>query len=213
MSDVILQGTPEWEARRLGKLTASRFHEAIAKLKDGNPGASRKNYRTDLVVQRLRQTPLPQSWVTPAMQWGLDTEPLARAAYAFYRDVEVVETGFIDHPTINMAGCSPDGLVGDDGLVEVKCPDTSQHVEALLGGPIKHSYMIQMHWQLACTGCQWCDWVSFDPRLEESLQFFVKRITRDNEVIAELEREARKFLAEVDAVVERLRAFRMKAAA
>jgi hypothetical protein len=206
-----LQRTPEWQACRLGKLTASRFHEALAKLKDGSAGASRKNYRTDLVVQRMRGTPPIQLWTTPAIGWGIEHEPQARAAYAFCRDVEVTQVGFIDHPTIAMAGCSPDGLVGDDGLVEFKCPDTAQHIELLLGAPVKGAYGIQIAWQLACTRRKWCDYVSFDPRVDEELQLKIIRITADEGAIEELEREACKFLAEVDAMVEQLQTLRRAA--
>lgn len=213
MSEVVRQGTPEWEAQRLGKLTASRFHEAVAKLKDGSWGASRENYKADLVVQRLRQEAPAQPWTTPAMQWGIDTEPQARAAYAFYRDIEVAEAGFIEHPCIPMSGCSPDGLVGDDGLVEFKCPMTKAHLAMLLGGAIPNAYLIQVRWQLACTRRAWCDYVSFDPRMPEWGQLKVCRLHAQfqNDLIAELENEARKFLAEVEEMMERLKVLQLAA--
>jgi hypothetical protein len=212
MTDLVLQGTPEWEAQRCGKLTASRFHEAIARTKTGW-SASRKNYRDALVAQRMRQLPLEQGWISKAMQQGKEREPQARAAYAFYRDVEVIQVGFIDHPSINMAGCSPDGLVEDDGLVEIKCPETPQHFDMLLDEPIKHAYQVQIAWQLACTGRAWCDFVSFDPTVDQDLQLKIIRVPRSDEFIAELEREARTFLAEVDARLELLNRIRQKQAA
>jgi len=146
-----------------------------------------------------------EHFVSDAMQWGTDTEPQARAMYSL--DVApVVEVGFVNHPTITMAGASPDGLVGDKGLVEIKCPNTATHIETLIKQTIPSKYLTQMMWQMACTGRQWCDFVSYDPRLPESMQMFVKRVERDEAVIKDLEKEVVEFLTtEVETKVNELR--------
>jgi predicted phage-related endonuclease len=152
----------------------------------------------ELVAERLTGVPY-EGYTNGAMQWGRDTEPQARAEYAFAADVDVAEVGFISHPRIAMAGGSPDGLVGDDGLLEVKCPQTGTHIATLLGDPIPAKYLTQMQFQMACTGRLWCDWVSFDPRLPDYARLFIKRIYRDDQMIADLEVEVLEFLKEVDA--------------
>jgi putative phage-type endonuclease len=195
--------TPEWWAARLGRLTASRIHDATARIKTGW-GASRANYRAELVVERMTGIPT-EHYVSPAMQWGIDTEAEARAAYAFERNVAVIDAGFIEHPTIPMAGASPDGLVGDDGLVEFKCPLTAQHIDVLLGGAIPDKYVKQMLWQLAC--CperKWVDWVSYDPRMPPEMRLFIWRLERDDDRIGELEDKGIGFLAEVELQVAAL---------
>ncbi len=197
------QGSPEWLAERLGKATASRIADVIARTKTGW-GASRANYMAELIAERLTGIP-SERYVNAAMQWGKDTEPQARAAYAFYADVDVVEVGFVDHPTIPLTGASPDGLVGADGLVELKCPNTATHIDALLGAPIPAKYIAQMQWQMACCERAWCDWVSYDPRLPGAMQLFVQRVHRDAAMIAELEKLIPEFLAEVEIKVRALR--------
>lgn len=197
------QGSEAWFAARCGKATASRISDVIARTKTGY-GTSRKNYAAELVAERLTgQT--ADSYQSPAMKWGIDNEPYARAAYEFFRDAEVQEVGFVDHPEIEMSGASPDGLVGDDGLVEIKCPNTSTHIETLLNGKLADKYIVQVQWQIACTGRQWADFVSFDPRMPEDLRLFVKRIFRDDERIKELEAEVKQFLGEVDYTVHALK--------
>lgn len=198
------QGTPEWFAERCGKVTASRVADVIAKTKNGY-GASRANYRAQLVTERLTGQ-VAESFQNDAMRWGTETEPQARAAYSFMHDVEVAEVGMIPHPTIEMAGASPDGLVGTDGLVEIKCPNTATHIETLLSGNVPEKYATQMLWQMACTGRAWCDFVSFDPRLPPHLQMFVKRVPRNDSAIKDLEAEVVAFLAEVDETIARLQA-------
>jgi putative phage-type endonuclease len=202
MSD-IQQGTDEWFKERLGKLTASRFHEAIAKTKSGW-GASRANYMADLIAERLTGVTV-EKYTNATMQWGIDTEPEAAAAYAFYVNAEVTEVGFVPHPYIEMAGASPDRLVGKHGLAEIKCPLTATHIESLLGDPIDGKYITQMQFQMACTGRKWCDWVSYDPRMPQHMRLFVKRVPRDDARILELETMAREFLAELAAKVAALR--------
>jgi putative phage-type endonuclease len=211
MSEII-QGSEEWKLARCGSLGASRLADAVARTKTGY-GASRANLMAELLVERLTGIPT-EGFVSSAMQWGTEKEPDARAAYEFRSDVEVAQVGIVPHSTIAGTHASPDGLVGDDGLIEIKCPGTATHVETLLGDEIPGKYVTQMQWQMACTGRAWCDFVSFDPRMPESMSLFVKRVQRDDVRIAELELEARKFLAELDAKVSDLRTrYERKAAA
>ena len=196
------QRSEEWFAARLGKVTASRVADVIAKTKTGY-SASRENYMAQLVVERLTNTQA-ESYTNAAMQWGTDQEPFARAAYEVQQNVLVDETGLVDHPTIEMAGASPDGLVGEDGLVEIKCPNTATHIDTLLTQTVPSKYITQMQFQMACTGRQWCDFVSFDPRMPPKAQIFVKRVLRDDAFIKEIESEIKKFLAEVSAKVDQL---------
>jgi putative phage-type endonuclease len=198
------QRSESWFAARAGKVTASRISDVLARTKSGW-GAGRKNYAAQLVAERLTGTVEP-SYCNAAMQWGTDTEPHAREAYCQHMLCAVEEIAFVDHPTIAMAGASPDGLIGDDGLVEIKCPGTATHIETLLGGSIPDKYRLQMLFQMACTGRQYCDFVSFDPRLPETMRLFVQRLPRDDAEIAEVEREVAAFLAEIDETVAQLRA-------
>lgn len=198
------QRTDEWFAARLGKVTASRVADVIAKTKTG-PAATRKNYLAELVAERLTGQPAAR-FSNAAMQWGTDTEPMARAAYEFHTDRTVQEVGFVVHPKIAESGASPDGEVGADGLVEIKCPNTATHIETLLGAAIDGKYLTQMQWQMACTCRAWCDWVSFDPRLPEDMRMVVRRVPRDEALIGNLEREVEGFLAELDDTIARLRA-------
>lgn len=197
------QGTAEWLAERCGCATASRIADIVARTKSGY-SASRANYAAQLVAERLTGN-VAESFTNAAMQWGTEKEPEARAAYEWHKDVDVVEVGFIPHPTIAMSGASPDGLVGDDGLVEIKAPNTATHIDTLLGQKVPEKYVTQMQWQMACTGRQWTDFVSYDPRMPDEMRLFVKRIERDAERIAELEAEVAAFLAEVDETVAQLR--------
>lgn len=201
MLDVI-QGTPEWHSARLGKVTASKIADLMAKTRNGW-GASRATYMAQLITERLTGNPT-DSFVNAAMAWGTEQEPNARAAYSFLRDVDVEQVGFADHASIDMAGASPDGLVSDDGLVEIKCPNTSTHLDTLLGGATPDKYIKQMQWQMACTGRAWCDWVSYDPRLPGHLQIVVRRIERDDKLIDEIEEAVAEFLAEMDDKIARL---------
>lgn len=208
---MIAQGTPEWFAARCGKVTASRVADVIAKTKSGY-GGSRAAYMGQLIAERLTGE-VAESFCSSAMKWGTDMEPEARAAYAFRMDADVQLVGFVDHPTIPMAGASPDGLVGEDGLVEIKCPNTATHIDTLLSQRVPQKYVTQMMWQMACTGRQWCDYCSFDPRLPESMRLFVFRLARDEQAIRELEDEVSRFIAELDAKVAELRKIYEKEAA
>ena len=200
---MIAQGTRAWFSLRCGKVTASRVAEVCAKTKSG-PSASRANYMAELIAERLTGV-TAASFTNAAMQWGTDQEPKARAAYSFYKDMEIEEIGFVDHPSIAMTGASPDGLVGADGLVEIKCPNTATHIETLTGMAIPGKYVTQMAWQMACTRRQWCDYVSYDPRLPEGMALFVKRLHRAECRLDEMEAEVVAFLTELDAKVVQLR--------
>jgi putative phage-type endonuclease len=199
----IVQGSAEWLAIRLGKVTASRVADVVAKTKSGW-GASRANYAAQLIAERLTGT-VSESFTNAAMAWGNEKEPDARRAYEWQADCEVVEIGFAPHPTLSMSGASPDGLIGDDGLVEIKCPNTATHIDTLLGQAAPAKYITQMQWQMACTGRKWCDFVSYDPRLPEEMSLFIRRVERDDKRIAELEEMVAEFLAELDAKVIELR--------
>lgn len=193
------QRTDEWFAARIGKATGSRIADIVRKTTSG-PAASRKNYLAQLACERLTGQ-REETFQSGAMQWGTDTEPQARTAYEFHRDADVIEVGFVPHPRIPDSGASPDGLVGDDGLVEIKCPNTATHIETLSGANIKPDYIIQMQWQMACTGREWCDFVSFDPRLPPAMQMFCQRVERDDEMISDLEQQVEDFLGELNATV------------
>lgn len=202
--DEIVQGSPEWFAIRCGKVTASRVADVVARTKSGW-GASRANYAAELIAERLTGV-AAEGFTNAAMQWGTDQEPNARMAYEFMHDVTVEQVGFVVHPTIEDAGASPDGLVGGKGMVEIKCPNTATHIETLIKQVVPAKYVTQMLWQMACTGREWCDFVSYDPRLPESMQLFVKRVHRDQDAIDELEREVLAFLMEeVETKVDALR--------
>ncbi len=201
-SSNIEQGTSEWHAERCGKVTASRIADMIAKTKSGW-GASRSNYKAQLVAERLTGV-VAERFSNAAMQWGTDMEPEAVSAYGFYHGVDPLSVGFVHHPSIEMAGASPDRLIGADGLIEVKCPQTATHIETLQEGSVPGKYRLQMQWQMACTGRQWCDFVSFDPRMPEDMQLFVRRVERCPVTIADLEKEVRVFLSEIDDTVSRL---------
>jgi len=197
------QRTEEWVQARLGKVTASRIADATARTKSGW-GASRANYMAELVAERLTGKQA-EGFTSSAMQRGTELEPEALAAYAFVSDVAVQPVGFVPHPSIAMAGASPDGEVGSDGLVEVKCPNTATHIETLLTGDIDLRYLKQMQWQLACTGRAWCDFASYDPRLPERMQLYVQRVYRNAVGIADMEKDIRAFLEELDGKVAALR--------
>ena len=195
------QRTDEWFAVRIGKVTASRVADVIAKTKSGY-GAGRANYLADLVVERLTGQKA-QGFSNAAMEWGTEQEPHARAAYSAKTGIMVEEVGFIDHPTVAMSGASPDGFA-EEGLIEVKCPNTATHLEYVLAELPPLKYFTQMQWQMACTGRPWCDFVSFDPRLPERLQLLVVRVPRDDNYIKMLEQEVIVFLQELDDKLNKL---------
>ena len=195
------QGSPEWLAARVGKITASRVSEIMSKTKGGASRSSRANYLAELIAERLTGRPAAR-FVSQAMQWGTDQEPNARLEYAFSRDLVVEPVGFVLHPRIEHFGASPDGIVatpnGETGLVEIKCPFTATHIAALQSERVPGEYVWQIQAQLACTGLGWCDFVSFDPRLPPALQLFVKRVERDDDAIDAIEAEVGVFLDDLD---------------
>jgi putative phage-type endonuclease len=197
------QRSDEWFEARLGKVTASKIADVMSTLKTGKEAITRKNYRIQLVSERLTNKKA-DSFINDAMRIGIEREEDARTTYIFkHNDVE--EIGFVDHPTIPMTGASPDGLVGDDGLIEIKCPLTTTHTDTLISGKAPSKYIPQMQWQMACTGRKWCDFVSFNPDFPENLQLFVVRVERDDTLIQELEDGVKKFLSEVDETVNKLK--------
>lgn len=210
MTAHLIQGSSEWLAARCGRVTASRVADVVARTKTGW-GASRATYMAELLVERMTGQPAP-AYVSPAMQHGTDCEPYARAEYVSRFGVEVYEIGLVPHPEIPMAAASPDGLVGDDGLVEFKCPTTATHLETLLGASPPDRYIVQVQWQLACTDREWADLCSYDPRVPEPMRLHVQRIKRDPSRILSLEHEVGVFLAELDAKEAALRELYAEAA-
>ena len=205
------QGSSEWHAARLGRVTASRVADVLAKTKSGY-STSRINYMSELICERLTGE-RAEGFTSAAMLHGIEKEPEARELYAFAHDCDVNQVGFVPHPEIVMAGASPDGLIGDAGLVEIKCPNTATHIETLRSRAIPGKYATQMLWQMACTGRAWCDFASYDPRLPAELRLFVARLHRDDKAIAEMEREVSAFLGELDAALDDLRAYGRREAA
>jgi len=201
---VVEQGTEDWHEARLGRATASRFKDVMTKIRSGE-AATRKNYKFELVAERLtgqRQ----EMYSNAAMEWGTENEPVARLRYELTTGNDVEECGFFVHPDIE-AGASPDGLIGDDGIIEIKCPNTSTHIETLRKRAVPSQYYWQIQGQLWMTDRKWCDFVSFDPRLPENAQFFTVRVNRNDKDIEELESEVKEFLNEVELEVNFVKTF------
>ena len=202
MTTEIEQRSDAWHQIRLGKATASRIADIIAKTKSGY-STSRDNYMAQLVCERLTGQK-GESFTNAAMQHGVDCEPLARSAYEALNGLLVEEVGFVPHPKIEMSGASPDGLVGLFGMLEIKCPNTATHIDTLLTQTVPTKYITQMQWQMRCADRQWCDYVSYDPRLPSDLQLFVKRVEFDAPYVAMLEEEVTLFLKELEDKVNKL---------
>ena len=196
------QRSTEWFSARLGCVTASRTADVMAKTKSGY-SAIRANYMAQLITERLTGQQA-EGFSSAAMQWGTDTEPQARMAYELMTGETVTETGFVLHPSIPNFGASPDGLVGSDGLIEIKCPNTATHIDTLLAEKVPSKYMTQMHVQMICTGRDWCDFVSFDPRLPGEMTFWMQRVERDDQLCQDIEAEVIKFLEELAAKMAKL---------
>jgi len=203
MTNQIEQGSDEWKQLRLGKVTASRIADVMSQIKAGE-SQSRSNYRIELVCERLLGEPT-DSFTNSHMQRGTELEPFARSAYEIKNKVFVEQVSFCDHLTVSMSGASPDGLVGKDGLIEIKCPMTKTHIETLLGKQVPAKYIKQIQWQLACTDRKWCDFVSYCPELPENMQLFISRVERDDEVIDGITKAVIEFNLEVEQVIERLK--------
>ena len=183
----INQGTEEWKLLRCGKVTASRIPDVMNFLKNGKEGGDRAKYKIQIVTEMLTGVPYEYALDTAAMRWGREQEPFARFAYAKYRGCTVDQIAFAYHPTIELAGASPDGLVGKNGLVEIKCPMSSTHVQYVLADVVPDDYRYQIIWQLACMPeREWVDFISFDPRTKDNLRLFIKRLHRDKQVEEEI---------------------------
>lgn len=203
---LVEQGSEAWHQLRLGKVTASRVASVCRKLKSGGYSADRANYKAQLILERLtgRAT---ESFMTKAMEDGQLREPDARAEYELRKRCDVDLVGFVDHPTIPMSGASADGFVGDDGMIEIKCPIPATHLEYLQGGVVPSDYIAQIMWNFACNPTRkWCDFISYNPDFPAAMQLFVKRAQRDDRLIFEYETTVAAFLKELDADVADLRA-------
>tara|TARA_R110000823_G_scaffold305077_1_gene426909 strand:+ start:592 stop:1206 length:615 start_codon:yes stop_codon:yes gene_type:complete len=196
-----VQGTPEWLAARAGRVTASMISAVLMKPET----AGFRDYQAQLVAEILTGKPQGSDYTNVHMQFGTETEPLARSAYEAETGFSVDEVGLCIHPTIERAGASPDGLVGNSGLVEIKCPKVATHLAYQIAGVVPAGYKNQMMWQMACTGRDWCDFVSFRPDLPEHLQLFVVRFKRDPARILELETAVVAFLDTVDKMLSQLK--------
>ncbi len=196
-----IQGTPEWLAERAGKVTASMVSAVLAKPET----AGYRDYQAQLVAEILTGKPQGSDYTNAAMAFGTEMEPLARSAYEAETGFSVDEVGFCQHPTIERAGASPDGLVGNSGLVEIKCPKVATHLAYLIAGVVPATYKNQMMWQMACSGRDWCDFASFRPDLPEHLQLFIIRFKRDPARIIELETAVVAFLDSVDKMLSQLK--------
>lgn len=192
-----IQGSAEWFDVRLGRVTASRVADAVGMLKNGKSSTAREKYKIDMLTEVLTGKPV-EHYVSPAMDWGIENEPVARSAYEVTTGAEVELIGFVVHPQIDRAGASPDGLVGNDGLVEIKAPTGTTHLQYLIDGVVPEQYVPQIMWQMACTGRQWADFVSYDPRIPEDFSLFIVRLQRDEKIIRELERGVEQFIGEVN---------------
>lgn len=198
------QGTLEWKMARLGYISASNIDAVMAKVKTGEAG-SRKDYKIRIVTERLTNQ-IQDSFSNSYMEWGIEQEPFARMAYEAHAGVFVEKTGFWKHPEIPYVGCSPDGLVGDDGLIEIKCPKSTTHIEYLLNKKLPKTYFWQVHGQLWVMNRQWVDFVSFDPRMPENKRLFVFRVNRDEEVINEMKEGVIAFNKECEELMKEIMA-------
>ena len=195
----IEQGSEDWRKIRCGKITASRVEDILAEK------AGRKNYIAELVCERLTGEPSENGYVSKEMQWGTDHEAEARTIYEFSRNVSVRTVGFAVHDDLPWAGASPDGVIGEDGMVEIKCPNTATHIEMLRTGKIPLKYIAQMQWSMECADRQWCDYVSYNPRIKrESLVMVVRRVERDYSWLTTARSKLAIANAEIDAIVAEL---------
>lgn len=205
----MIQGTEEWFKIRAGKVTASKISDIIDKTdKKGNVKSGYRNYHALKIAEVMTGKPCEGGFVSKDMERGTELESFARTEYELLKDVWVDQIGFVVHPSIERSGASPDGLVGTNGMIEIKCPKTANHIQYILSGSIPSGYQKQMQWQMACTGRKWNDFVSYDPIMPENQRLYVCRLGRDDEYIEMLEQKVRLFLNDVDETIEKLR--RMK---
>ena len=208
------QGSEIWRNAKYARIGGSRIAAALDRTLKGVDGAKRRDLKADLLTEILTGKPTPSGFVSYEMQWGIDNEPLARAEYEIRTGQMVDQVGFLLHPKNDRFGASPDGVINPsgsvegvetiEGILEIKCPKTSTHLAYMLAGEVPSAYIPQMDWEMACAGAEWGDFVSFDPRLPEHLQFFTKRVMRDNARIAALETEGEAIFAEVEAMIQKL---------
>ena len=197
------QGSDEWKQARLGHVTASNMAEVMSKGKGTAEAVGRYKYKVRLVAERLTMT-AGESYTNAAMQWGIEQEQFACIAYEAQKETFVDKIGFVLHPDIKWLGVSPDRIVGHEGLIEVKCPNTTTHLDYLFENKVPAEYYKQIQCQLWVTGRQWCDFVSYDPRLPKRNQLLIVRTERDESLIKEMEAETLKFLAEVETLIIKL---------
>ena len=195
------QGSQAWLESRMGKATAS----ALSNVMMAKTAAGYQNYMAQLICERLTGEPV-ETFKSAAMEHGTETEPQARAFYELDTGNEVVECGFIPHPTLANSGASPDGLIGDDGGLEIKAPQPAKHIKNLMGGTIDKAYMLQMQWGMACTGREWWDFVSFNPSFPAHLQLHVQKVKRDQEMIEDITAAVTSFLSEMESKLRVLEA-------
>jgi putative phage-type endonuclease len=186
----VKQGSQEWFQLRCGKITGSRIKDVMG------TKAKRRVYLEELVAERLTGK-ITEHFKNDIMQWGTDHEDAARQAYQAKTGFRVEQVGFIRHKEICDSGSSPDGLVNADGSLEIKCPQTTTHIRWMTDNEVPEEHIPQMLWCMACTGREWCDFVSYDPRLPAKYQLFIKRLNRDNDQIAKLEKAVIAFNDEV----------------
>lgn len=204
------QRTPEWLALRAGKLTGSCAKDMLAKIKSGE-AAARRDLKFKLLAERLTGTSQEDGYVNAAMQWGIDHEAEALAVYEATRGVIVDPIGFVEHDELPV-GTSPDGFIGDDGILSIKCPKTATHIGYIKGGVEPTEHVAQNTHELWLTERQWIDFVSYDPRLPENLRLFIVRVTRTEAELAAYDKDVRAFLAELDTEVQSLRTMKSLAA-
>jgi putative phage-type endonuclease len=213
------QRTEEWLRARAGRVTSTGVADVLRVRKDGKPSDLRQTYLGRIVAERMTGQPIENGFQSAAMMWGVEQEPAAKGAYSALTGAHIDEEGLVEHPVLNYASCSPDGLVSqidtfdadftkitttENGCIEVKCPNTATHIQTLLTEKVKPDYIHQMNWIMACTGSDWCDFISFDPRMPIEDQLFVKRFERDQEAIRDMETKVSMFLEEVDQTIAKI---------
>jgi YqaJ-like viral recombinase domain len=197
------QNSAKWIRARTGRITASRICDLMATLKRGGEAASRRDYRAELIAERLTGK-AENCYVSKEMRYGSEQEPFARTAYEIRTENIVDQVGFVFHPRLDFSGASPDGLIREDGGLELKCPKTTTHLAYIGAGIVPKEYEYQMLWNMACAEREWWDFASFDPRLPEKLRLFIVRMPRDGGRIREIEREVMILNNEIDTICEQL---------
>ena len=201
---IMVQQTDEWWDAKRGKVSASHIADIMAKGKGGKPSTTRRNYMTTLLLERLTGE-TEETFANAAMENGVEQEPVARAAYEAKHGLDVVQVGFIESQILQNFGASPDGLIEDDGLIEIKCPSHGVHLEYLRSETVPRNYVLQIHGQMMCTDRAWCAFVSYDKSFPPHLQMVERMVERDHDLCAEIAHEVKVFNAELDLLMEELR--------